>query len=60
MATQGAYKKLGPGAYTVYPYRVHKTWFFDETMIGEATASEQDPDIQFYVGSLNNKTTKLN
>ena len=55
MATQGAYKKLGPGAYNVYPYRVHKTWNLDETMVGEA--SQSDPDIQIYTGDLNNKTT---
>ena len=29
MATQGAYKKIGPGGYTVYPYKVHKTWNID-------------------------------
>ena len=45
MATQGAYKSLGPGGYRVYPYRVHKVWNLDESMIGEATSS-QDPDLQ--------------
>ena len=56
MATQGAYKKIGPGGYTVYPYVVHKTWNVDESMVGEATSSDQDPDIQIYKGILNNKT----
>jgi len=58
MATQGAYKKLGPGGYTVYPYMAHKTWYINQSMIGEATSSEQDPDIQVYIGDLNNGTTK--
>ena len=57
MATQGAFKKLGPGSYSVYPFKVHKTWNIDESMIGEATQSDQDPDIQVWKGELSNTTT---
>ena len=58
MAVQGAYKSLGPGGYRIFPYRVHKVWNLDESMIGEATSS-QDPDIQIFKGDLNNKTKIL-
>ena len=56
MATQGAFKKLGAGAYRVYPYRVHKNWSLDESTVGIATSS-MDPDIQIFTGDINNKVT---
>ena len=57
MATQGAFKKLGAGAYRVYPYKVHKNWVLDESTVGIATSS-MDPDIQIFTGDINNKVTQ--
>ena len=57
MATTGAFKKLGAGAYRVYPYKVHKNWNLDVSMVGIASSS-MDPDIQIFTGDINNKATQ--
>ena len=49
MSTIGAFKKLKEGDYQVTPYRVHKTWEFDESSV-------ENRDINVFKGELNNKS----